>query len=84
MENQNKSIVSVHSSCAVLNLNIILAFYLPLFCLFLSHPLIINFPVSSILCIFFPIQKKLSFSLTQFFFPFYVGFIIIIFLAFLS
>ena len=64
MENQNKSVVYVNSSWAVLNLNIILPFYLPLFCLFLSHPLIINLPVFSILCIFFPIQKKLFLSLS--------------------
>ena len=86
MENQNKSVVYIYSSQAVINLNIILPFYLPYFGFFYSHHLIINLPLDLFHSMhIFPIQKgshTLSLSL-NFFFSFFVGFIIIIFLAFL-
>ena len=88
MENQNKRVVYIHSSCAVLNLNIIFPFYLPLFWLFLFSSSYYKFASLFHSMHIFPIQKKfslsLSLSLSQFFFfKIYVGFFIIIFLAFL-
>ena len=74
MENKNKSVVYIYSSWAVLNLNIILPFYLLYFDSSYSHYLIINLvPYVFHSMHFFPIQKKLSLSLSlshNFFFIF--------------
>ena len=86
MENQNKSVVYIYSSWAVLNLNIIFPFYFLLFWLFLFSSSNYKFATLFHSTYIFPIQKKalsLSLSLTKFF-PFFVGFIIIImFISFL-
>ena len=68
MENENKSVVYIYSSWAVLNLNIILPFYLPLFWLFLSSSSYYKYAILFHSMHIFPIQKKLS--LSQFFFIF--------------
>ena len=65
MKCQNKSVVYIYSSQAVLNLNIILPFYLPYFASFYSHHLIINLPLDLFHSMhIFPIQKMLSLSLS--------------------
>ena len=75
MDNQNKSVVYIHFSCAVLNLNIIMP-------LFISSSYYKFASLFHSMHIFSYTKKVLSLSL-NFFFPFYVGFIIIIFLEFL-